>query len=163
MQLDQPQDGTRVAAWLGDKLVERKSFYRQRETQWREDRALLLQAYRRQIPDLPQLMSAEPRPQMRLALDIMTHREPRFTVSVHDQEPEEQDRMKIAKRVRCDRMRSFYTEASQGSQRGHSQGPPDSLDRSTLASRSSSETSKRTKGRPPRTVCRRLRTSGTKS
>ena len=87
-----------IAAWIAGKTNDLKTHWRQRNNQWAHDRALLQQMYRPNVPDFPQFVSSEPRYQQRIALDILTARLPRFSIVIHDQEPDEQDRMNQAER-----------------------------------------------------------------
>lgn len=93
-----PERKELVAGWLQDKAKALQTHYRARNEQWADDRAILYQAYKKAIPDFPNILSAEPRNQHRLALDIMTLREPRFLVQIHDQDAAEQDLMNMVER-----------------------------------------------------------------
>lgn len=86
-------DPDQVRAWIEGKVTDLETKFSGRNLSWSFDRALLLQAYREEIPDFPQVLSAEPRNQFRLALDIMTLRPPRISVETHYQEALEQDMM----------------------------------------------------------------------
>tara|TARA_Y100000310_G_scaffold209135_2_gene209746 strand:+ start:1073 stop:2977 length:1905 start_codon:yes stop_codon:yes gene_type:complete len=104
-----PEDKTRVKTWIEEKAGNlRDTVFKARNLQWQEDRAILYQAYRHanaDILNMPNMMTAEPRAQFRLALDIMTLRSPRYTIMIHNQDAEEQERMNKSERFAMGVMR----------------------------------------------------------
>jgi hypothetical protein len=91
--MQMPTDKALVGAWVRDKLEAREQFYRGRNAAMLADRRLLLQVYRQEVKGQANVVSAEPRNAVRLALDIMTQKPIRLQALIHDQEADEKDRI----------------------------------------------------------------------
>lgn len=98
MPLEYPRDPMLRVGWVNERVESLKTAFRTRNEAWRFDRALLNQSYRTNDPGFPLILSPEPRNQFRLALDIMSLRDPRFTIMISDQTADEQDRMNDAEK-----------------------------------------------------------------
>lgn len=89
--MQMPEDPTKIAKWIIEKLKDRSDVYAGRNEMMNFDRRLLLQNYRREIAGTASIQSAEPRNALRLSLDIMTRRELKFQAIISDQSAAQQD------------------------------------------------------------------------
>lgn len=96
-----------LTAELRDRHQLVKSRFESRNAMWLEERAILGQNYRQATPDYPQVMSPEPRANVRLALDITTTKDPRIAAVIDYQDAGEQDKLNLMERFAFGIYRAF--------------------------------------------------------